>query len=157
MSDPILNGTDPAADRRLIADVMKADASGVPDDFDQWDGGCPADVLPRRVPVARANDIPAPADLEAQLAKGKAKIAAYQFAPNELLAAHMAAGKVYYAIVEALRVAYHEADEVAECEFERYCEQRTTESHQSYRLACRYRDGLSAAWDIAIKTFPVIK
>ena len=42
MSDPILNGSNPAADRRLIDDVMSA-----PDPFD---GGCPADVTPRRVP-----------------------------------------------------------------------------------------------------------
>jgi hypothetical protein len=45
MSDPILNGTNPAADRRLMADVISA-----PDPFD---GGCPADVLPRRIPDRR--------------------------------------------------------------------------------------------------------
>jgi hypothetical protein len=38
MSDPILNGTNPAADRRLMDDVMSA-----PDPFD---GGCPADNRP---------------------------------------------------------------------------------------------------------------
>ena len=38
MSDPILNGTNPAADRRLMDDVMSA-----PDPFD---GGCPADTMP---------------------------------------------------------------------------------------------------------------
>lgn len=38
MSDPILNGTNHAADRRLMEDVMSA-----PDPFD---GGCPADNRP---------------------------------------------------------------------------------------------------------------
>lgn len=38
MSDPILNGTNPDADRRLMDDVLSA-----PDPFD---GGCPADTMP---------------------------------------------------------------------------------------------------------------
>lgn len=45
MSDAILNGSNPVADRRLIDDVM---ASRVECD-DAFDGGCPADLLPRRV------------------------------------------------------------------------------------------------------------
>ena len=49
MTDQILNGTNPAADRRLLDDVM---ASRVECD-DAFDGGCPADLLPRRVPDRR--------------------------------------------------------------------------------------------------------
>lgn len=45
MEDVILTGKNPAADRRLIDDVM---ASRVECD-DAFDGGCPADLLPRRV------------------------------------------------------------------------------------------------------------
>ena len=41
MTDPILNGTNPAADRRLIDDVMAA-----PDPFD---GGCAHDCADRHV------------------------------------------------------------------------------------------------------------
>lgn len=40
MSDPILNGTNPAADRRLIDDVMAADP---------FDGGCAHDCADRHI------------------------------------------------------------------------------------------------------------
>lgn len=49
MDDVILTGKNPAADRRLMADVM---AASVECD-DAFDGGCPADLLPRRVPDRR--------------------------------------------------------------------------------------------------------
>ena len=49
MDDVILNGTNPAADRRLMADVL---AASIETD-DAFDGGCPADLLPRRIPDRR--------------------------------------------------------------------------------------------------------
>jgi hypothetical protein len=63
MSDPILNGTNPAADRRLMDDVMSA-----PDPFD---GGCPADVTPRRTAIVKADDIPSPAAFAVSIAETK--------------------------------------------------------------------------------------
>jgi hypothetical protein len=41
MTDVILTGTNPAADKRLMQDIQDAEVR--PDDFE---GGCPADTLP---------------------------------------------------------------------------------------------------------------
>jgi hypothetical protein len=49
MEDQILTGKNPEADRRLMADVMAASLEC----DDAFDGGCPADVLPSRVPDRR--------------------------------------------------------------------------------------------------------
>ena len=54
MTDPILNGTNPAADRRLLDDVMAADP---------FDGGCAADCRTPQVPDRRTVRTMTEADL----------------------------------------------------------------------------------------------
>jgi hypothetical protein len=131
----ILDGTNPKADARLVRDILKAEA--VPEGDDMFDGGCPADVLPR--PAVNRG------------------IGQYQYNANELVAAQLAALKVHSAICEALRHAYHEADDKAEDAYDWMSKQATQQGRDDartiYLQTCRYRDGLSKAWDIAIKVY----
>ena len=136
----ILDGSNPKADARLIRDVLAADTAYVPEGDDMFDGGCPADVLPR--PAVNRG------------------VGQYQYNANERAAAQLAAMKVHSAICEALRHAYHEADDKAEDAYDWMTKQTTQQGRDDartiYLQTCRYRDGLSKAWDIAIKTFPHI-
>lgn len=73
MSDTILNGSNPTADRRLMADIANADTAGVPDGFDcdPFDGGCPADMMQSRTAIVKADDIPSPAAFAVSIAETK--------------------------------------------------------------------------------------
>ncbi len=131
MSDPILNGTNPAADRRLMDDVMSA-----PDPFD---GGCPADNRPM------VYDLP----ISIKAAKFDAAIETHSRLVNLVR-------KAYNEANDATNKAYNELmthDSAPEaCSSSALLSDREA-AYRTYIEASRYRDGVSKAWDLLLVAY----
>lgn len=122
MSDPILNGTNPAVDRRLMDDVMSA-----PDPFD---GGCPADVLPRSVP---------------------APTVAQSFTDHMVyVAACNASGDVYQTLSDSIMKAWDRAAEAYLVAVSLDTSENSTTTRRLVKRAEGYRDGIRAALQIVL-------
>jgi len=122
MSDPILNGTNPAADRRLMDDVMSA-----PDPFD---GGCPADVLPPSVPTRTV---------------GKS------FTDHMVyVAACNARGDVYQTLCDLIMKAWDRAAEAHLVAVSLDTTENSTTTRRRVKAAEGYRDGVRAALQIVL-------
>lgn len=122
MSDPILNGTNPAADRRLMDDVMSA-----PDPFD---GGCPADVLPRSVP---------------------APTVAQSFTDHMVyVAACNARGDVYQTLCDSIMKAWDRAAEAHLVAVDLNIKDNSQTTTRRVNRAEGYRDGVRAALQIVL-------
>jgi hypothetical protein len=122
MSDPILNGTNAAADRRLMEDVMSA-----PDPFD---GGCPADVTP-------------PSVLAPTVGKSFTDHMVYVAGCN-------ARGDVYQTLCDSMMKAWDRATEAHFVAVGHDTIENSTTTRRRVKAAEGYRDGIRAALQIVL-------
>jgi hypothetical protein len=126
----ILDGSNPKADARLIRDVLAADTADVPEGEDMFDGGCPADVLPRQVPGAPK-------------AESFTDIMCHVAACN-------ARGDVYQTLCDSIDKAWDRAIEAHTIAFDLVIKDSNPTTLRRVNRAEGYRDGIRAALQIVL-------
>ncbi|NBW18099.1 MAG: hypothetical protein EBR82_60010 [Caulobacteraceae bacterium] len=126
----ILDGSNTKADARLIRDVLAADTADVPEGEDMFDGGCPADVLPRQVPGApKAQSF---TDIMCQVAACNAR------------------GDVYQTLSDSIMKAWDRAAEAHLVAVSLDTSENSTTTRRLVKGAEGYRDGIRAALQIVM-------